>query len=111
MSRMLIVVGLFAFLGMAGLGALEQATGQEKAKGVAKAQVAPKVQTTQTLQPVRVHNCTIRLIDEAILGSGRTGILSEVPKEGDLVRKGRVVVRIKDDVAQANFNTAEKEAS
>lgn len=104
MTRFTFVCGL-AFV-VAGTTATMLAMGQEKAKTP-----TTKAQTPAKPQPIHVLDCTIKLIDEAILGSGRTGILSQVPKEGETVEKGKPVVRIKDDVAKATYETAKKEAS
>lgn len=110
MSRFSLALGLSLL--MAGvvplrLGAL---AGQEKRENP-KPTAPPKAQGATKSQPVLVTKCSIKLIDEVTLGSGRTGILALVPKEGSFVKKDKVVARIKDEVAQANFNTAEKEAS
>ena len=55
--------------------------------------------------------CRIRLIDRFTLASDQTGILAFVePEEGDVVRQGHEIAGLKDEVAAAAHQIAEKRA-
>lgn len=59
-----------------------------------------------------VDRCRIKLVDEATIASGRTGVLANMPvREGDLVKKDQLVAQLIDDVAKAALDVATKEAS
>lgn len=61
---------------------------------------------------IAATRCRVRLIDEVILASGRTGILAFVePTEGQQVKKDQKIAGIIDDVAQATFRVADQEAN
>ena len=58
-----------------------------------------------------VPNCRIRLINDVQLASERPGILAYVATEGAAVRSGELVVQIRDNVARAGYDVAEKLAT
>ncbi|MBT4867228.1 MAG: HlyD family efflux transporter periplasmic adaptor subunit [Planctomycetaceae bacterium] len=58
-----------------------------------------------------VSNCRIKLINDVQLASERPGILSYVAAEGTAVRNGELVVQIRDNVARASYDVAEKLAT
>ena len=60
---------------------------------------------------VRIDNCTINLIDDVMLASDRSGILAFVePREGDRVKSGEIIAKLRDEVAEAAFAVAAKKA-
>ena len=79
------------------------------AAAVALGVLASGEQSVEAQQPkpavVQAYDCTIQLKDVAILAAERAGILDFVePEEGDPVRTGQAVARLKDGVARATFN-------
>ena len=62
-------------------------------------------------EPIVIHECRLKLMDQADLASDRVGILDFVePEEGDAVTRGQQVAGLRDDVAEAALATAEKQA-
>ncbi len=60
---------------------------------------------------ITVKRCRIKLIDQIILASDRPGILDFVePEAGDMVQAKQQVAGLKDDVDQATFRIAKKQA-
>ena len=60
---------------------------------------------------VSVPNCSVKLIHEVILSAERPGILGSLDVvEGDQVKEGRLLAKIKDDVPVATLAIASKEA-
>lgn len=58
-----------------------------------------------------VSNCFINLIDRITVAAGRGGILAFVkPEEGHEVKVGEQIAKVKDEVASAQFATADKQA-
>ncbi len=58
-----------------------------------------------------VPNCRVKLLDEVQLASERTGIVDTIVAEGDDVRAGEVVVRLRDGLLRAGHAIVEREAS
>ena len=95
MKRLLLFGMIF---GLCGVGA-ETLIAQQAAS-------QPRVRSTQ---PIRLSRCRIQLRDRATLASERAGILETVDlEEGDEVREGQEVARLKDDVVSAAVVRAEK---
>ena len=64
-----------------------------------------------TLEPVRVPDCRLLLIDQVLLASELTGVLKSVAaEEGTPVEKGQEVARLRDTIAAAALATAEQRA-
>lgn len=60
---------------------------------------------------IEVRNCRVKFINDRLLAAGRAGIVSVVvPKEGELVQEGAVIVKLDDRVAAAALAVARKEA-
>lgn len=57
-----------------------------------------------------VRDCRLRLVDDLKLSCERSGILDYVVSRGTLVKKGDVIARLKDSIAQANFAIAQRES-
>ncbi len=56
---------------------------------------------------ITLRNCRIKAVQTARLATDRPGVIALVdPKEGDTVRKGQEVVRLMDEVPQANWEVA-----
>ena len=82
--------------------------------GIAMGQNEPAKPAARSgsISPIVIERCRIKLIDEVVIASGRTGVLGFVePREGDMVRKDQQVAGLMDDVPRAAFSVAEKEAS
>lgn len=61
-------------------------------------------------QDVLVPNCDMEFVERAMISADRPGIISEMEfQEGDRVKAGQLVSRLRDEVAQAIVNTAAKE--
>src|SRR5580700_4669384 len=57
--------------------------------------------------PILLHNCNIAAVQKAHLATDRPGVIAVVdPKEGDTVKKGQPIVRLMDEVPQANWEVA-----
>jgi RND family efflux transporter MFP subunit len=57
--------------------------------------------------PIVLHNCNITAVQKAHLATDRPGVIAVVdPKEGDTVKKGQPIVRLMDEVPQANWEVA-----
>ena len=68
--------------------------------------------TATSASGLLVPRCRIKLIDDATIAAGRTGVLADVLfREGDVVKKDQLVARLVDDVASAALDVATKEAS
>jgi len=68
--------------------------------------------SSASAEAVVVDGCRVKLIDAVTLAAGRTGILATVvPREGDTVNKGDVVVTLEDGVLRASLAAAEKQAA
>ncbi len=53
---------------------------------------------------ITVPNCRVNFVHQAILASERPGVVAEIMvREGDLVRSGQVLIRLKDDVPRAEL--------
>lgn len=62
--------------------------------------------------PIRLEDCRITLIDEAVLASDRPGTLEFVePEAGDRVESGQEIARLRDKVVRAQLAVHEKRAS
>jgi len=62
-------------------------------------------------KPIDLPVCLIEAVKTARLASDRPGVVAEVAvQEGEMVRDGQIVVRLMDDVPQANYETAKLEA-
>jgi len=58
-------------------------------------------------QGIVLHNCEIKAVKTARVATDRPGVISLVdPKEGDTVREGAEIVRLMDEVPQANLAVA-----
>ncbi len=56
--------------------------------------------------------CFMNLVDRRTVAAGRGGILASVtPEEGIIVKAGQQVAKVKDEVAAAQFATADKQAT
>ena len=64
--------------------------------------------TRGTLAPTIVlHNCRIKAVQTARVATDRPGVIAEVdPKEGDTIKMGQEIVRLKDEVPLANWEVA-----
>ena len=58
-----------------------------------------------------VNDCRVRLLNEVQLSSARTGILELAVAEGETVKSGTVVARLRDRLQRVNHAIAEREAS
>jgi multidrug efflux pump subunit AcrA (membrane-fusion protein) len=73
---------------------------------------ADKAEKPEKSDAIPVGPCRVKLIDSVILASARTGVLAFVePSEGDLVTSKQQVAGLMDEVARAQYEAAEKEAS
>lgn len=60
---------------------------------------------------IEVRRCEVKFFQRAELATDRPGIIAEMPlDEGDQVSKGDLVVRLRDEVAQANLKLATERA-
>jgi RND family efflux transporter MFP subunit len=58
-------------------------------------------------KPIILRNCRIKAAKTASLAADRPGVLAVVdPKEGDTVKEGQQVARLKDEIPQANYEVA-----
>jgi len=65
----------------------------------------------QTGDTIQLPKCRVKLIDEVVLASDQPGIVAYIePKEGDEVRAGQTIARLRDAVAAAVFARVAKEA-
>jgi RND family efflux transporter MFP subunit len=56
---------------------------------------------------ITLHHCNIKALQTARLATDRPGVIALVdPKEGDTVKKGQEIVRLMDEVPQANWEVA-----
>ena len=55
----------------------------------------------QTPKEIEVSTCTTTFVDRITYSTERTGVISVVPEEGDVVKLGEVIVRLNDQVPQA----------
>lgn len=71
----------------------------------------PRVAAKQADDHIAVNNCFVNMIDKITVAAGRGGILAFVrPEEGHEVKLGEQVAKVKDEVAAAQFATADKQA-
>jgi RND family efflux transporter MFP subunit len=106
-------VALAAVCGWAGGGLSAADPAKPEAGKAETGKPAPK-QTAVIQSPpgLTIERCRIKLIDEATIAAGRTGVLGMVtPREGDLVKKDQKVASLVDDVAKAALEVATKEAT
>ncbi len=102
LGRAVWVVGVAAGLLCAASWFGQPLPGQEK---------SPAGGSSTNPDKIVLRQCRIKLIDRVILASDQPGILEYVePEEGDLVRAGQVVAKLKDDVARAAYEIAKKKA-
>ncbi len=64
----------------------------------------------QTPRIVEVKNCSTTFINRITFSTERAGVLSVVPEEGDFVKEGDIVVKLKDNVPQAVLAVNQKRA-
>jgi membrane fusion protein, multidrug efflux system len=61
--------------------------------------------------PIVVPDCRVLLLDQVTLAADRSGVLSAtMPREGDRVKEGQIVARLRDSVAVAAVAVARKKA-
>lgn len=71
----------------------------------------PRVVAKQADDVIAVNNCFLNMIDKITVAAGRGGVLAFVrPEEGHEVKMGEQVAKVKDEVAAAQFATADKQA-
>jgi RND family efflux transporter MFP subunit len=90
-------------LGIAGVAAAGWTDGGRQAIAVS---------SKSTVSIECTDHCKVLLIDEAILTFERPGILGAIDiREGDLVKAGQFLAKLKDDVAKATLAVAEETAA
>lgn len=91
-------------LTMAALAQTQDRVGPRVARQAAEQQSNPN--------QIRVVNCFINMIDKRVIGSQRSGTLAFVkPEEGHEIKAEDIIARIRDEVAAAQFATAQKTAT
>jgi multidrug efflux pump subunit AcrA (membrane-fusion protein) len=60
---------------------------------------------------IEIADCRVRLLQEVELASARTGIVDTVAAEGEAVRAGVVVARLRDNLLRVARDIAEREAA
>lgn len=60
--------------------------------------------------PIHVTGCRIKPADQVTLSVNQSGLLKSVPRDGDRVQQGQVVIHLEDDLARATLAVATKEA-
>lgn len=60
--------------------------------------------------PIRLAACRIKPANQVTLSVNQSGILGNVPEEGDEVREGQKIVMLEDDLPQTALAIAEREA-
>ena len=69
-------------------------------------------QNTKATGPIVIRDCSVKLIDEAVLSSEQSGVIEHLDaQEGDILTKDSRAVQIRDRVIQASLRTAEKLAN
>lgn len=68
------------------------------------------VRTTHADNEILVKDCRTSFVDRATLSSERSGVIASVPREGDVVEKDEIVIRLSDHVPRANLKVAEARA-
>lgn len=90
-----------ACVGALGTGAY--VTGQER--------TTPRTATKQSSDAIYINGCHVNLIDRITVSASRAGNLAFVkPSEGFTVKPDEVVAKVRDEVAAAQFATADKTA-
>lgn len=95
--------GVMLALVVAGAAATDWSEGgQQSGEPAAKSKNPP---------PIRVGECTIKSLEEAVLAFDRPGILGKIAiREGDSVEAGQFLATLKDDVARAALAVAQLQA-
>ena len=57
-----------------------------------------------------MRDCRTSFVNRVTLSSERAGVIASVPREGDGIEKGKVVIRLSDQVPQANLKVAQARA-
>ena len=71
----------------------------------------PLQSAAKSSKVVVVDHCRLNFVEQALLASGRAGILKFVtPKEGTFVKKGTLVAGLADKVAQAQLEITKQES-
>ena len=66
---------------------------------------------SSTLETVTPERCSIKFVRNSTYATERPGIIDELPfQEGDIVQAGQLIVKLRDDVAQANLRLREAQA-
>lgn len=60
---------------------------------------------------IEVRDCRTSFVNRATLSSERAGVIAAVPREGELIQKDEIVIRLRDDVPRANLKVAEARAA
>ena len=84
------------------------------AAGAPTTRAAPATRrATASQEPagIVVSDCRVRLLNEVQLSSARTGILELAVAEGETVKSGTVVARLRDRLQRVGHSIAEREAS
>ena len=78
----------------------------------APAAAPPKAPAKAPVDLIHVNACHVNLIDKITLAASRAGVLALVkPEEGHEIKLGEMVAKVRDEVAKAQFATADKTAS
>jgi len=64
------------------------------------------------LRVLTIPGCTIRFVNKSTYATARPGIIADLPfEEGDRVPAGSLIVRLRDEVAEANYKLRAQQAA
>jgi multidrug efflux pump subunit AcrA (membrane-fusion protein) len=75
------------------------------------APAAKKAATSPERSEIVVTDCRVRFLNEVSLSSARTGIIETTANEGETVKVGTVVARLRDRLQQVTRSIAQREAT
>jgi membrane fusion protein (multidrug efflux system) len=100
-----------ACAGLFGIGAwlpAQERSGQERSGQ----ERAPRATAKQAADEIRANDCHVNIIDKVTIPAARGGVLGVVNCEvGMIIKAGELVAKVKDEVALAQFMTAQTTAS
>ena len=62
-------------------------------------------------QPLQIPQCRVKLVHELSLACERSGVIDFIVSEGDSVKRGDVIARLRDSLAQASYRITEHESA
>lgn len=97
-----------ACIGLLGIGAWAPNRGRE----LLGQERAPRAAARQSADEIKANDCHINIIDKVTIPAARGGVLSVVNCDvGNLIKSGDLIAKVKDEVALAQFMTAQTTAS